>query len=65
MTPKLRAVTEKPAPIKRFTVRPLWAHPTNEKNRDAYVSAIKYLRKGGRSKWKMDQPAQRLTKGTA
>lgn len=60
--PKLRAVPDKPlkhidkpAPVRRYTIRPEWAH-TNERHRAKYIAAIRYLRKGGVSKWQLDQP---------
>jgi hypothetical protein len=59
--PALRAVTAKPAPAKRWTVRPEWVHPDNEHHRTRYVAAIRFLRRGGRSRWLMDKPTQRLT----
>lgn len=52
--PKLAAVaTAKPAAKRpyRWTPRPEWAHPTNERHRARYLAAIRYLRRGGRSKW--------------
>ncbi len=60
--PKLAAVApSKPSPVKpyRFTLRPEWAHPFNERQRARYLAAIRYLRQNGASKWVMDRKQEK------
>lgn len=58
--PKLRAVLAPDLkPRRRCSVRAEWAHPANESHQAHYRAAIRFLRKGGRAKWLMDQFVER------
>ncbi len=38
-----------------FKARPEWAYPENAEHQAAYLRAIAFLRRGGRSRWIVDQ----------